>query len=157
MQKISPCLWFDGAAEEAAQFYVSVFPNARIVGTTRYQEGAHRPAGTVMTVEFVLDGQEFLALNGGPEFSFSPAISFVVPCETQAQVDRLWALLLAGGQAQQCGWLTDKYGVCWQIVPKGLLAMMTASDPAATQRATAAMLKMVKLDIATLERAYRGD
>lgn len=157
MQKIGPCLWFDGAAEEAAQFYVSVFPNARIVCTTHYVESTHRPIGSVMTVEFVLDGQEFVALNGGPYFDFSPAISMVVPCDTQAQLDHLWSQLMVGGHAQQCGWLTDKFGVSWQILPKTLTAMMQGDNTAAAQRAMAAMLQMVKLDIAALEQAYHND
>lgn len=156
MQTIGPCLWFDGAAEAAAQFYVSVFPRSRILGTTHYPEGAHRPAGSVLTVEFMLDGQELLALNGGPGFHFSPAISLVAPCDTQADIDQLWDRLLDGGQAQQCGWLTDRFGISWQIVPKALMAMLAGSDTAATQRAFAAMLQMVKLDLAALEQAYHG-
>ena len=156
MQPIYPCLWFDDQAEQAAAFYVSVFKNSRIVTTTQYLEGSPRPAGMVMTVAFVLDGQDFLALNGGPEFPFTPAISLAVNCETQAEVDDLWAKLTAGGAEQQCGWLTDKYGVSWQIVPRALIAMFSAGDTAASQRAIAAMLPMKKLDLATLERAYKN-
>ena len=154
MQRIGPCLWFDGQAEEAALFYTSIFRESRIVKIARYPEGAHRPAGSVMTVEFVLDGQRFVALNGGPEFTFSPAISFVVNCETQEEVDVLWDKLSAGGEEVQCGWLRDKFGVSWQIVPAVLFAMLTDADTAASQRAFAAMLHMKKLDVALLERAF---
>jgi predicted 3-demethylubiquinone-9 3-methyltransferase (glyoxalase superfamily) len=156
MQKIGPCLWFDGKAEEASNFYVSIFKNSRIVNTTRYPEGSPLPAGKVMTVEFILDGQEFLALNGGPQYTFSPAISFVVRCETQEEVDDLWEKLLAGGAEQQCGWLTDKFGVSWQIVPNALMRMMSGADADASQRAFAAMLQMKKLNIALLEHAYNN-
>ncbi len=154
MQSIHPCLWFDTQAEEAANFYVSIFKNSKIINTARYLEGAPKPAGSVMTVEFILDGQEFLALNGGPEFPFTPAISMVAKCETQADVDYLWDKLLAGGQEVQCGWLTDKFGVSWQIVPHALPAMFSSTDTAAAQRAFSAMMQMKKLDIATIERAY---
>lgn len=154
MQKISPCLWFDSQAEEAANFYVSVFPNSRIVSTTRYVEGLPQPAGTVMTVSFVLDGEEFVALNGGPVFHFTPAVSFVVHCETQAEVDRFWQRMTEGGEEGQCGWLTDRYGVSWQIVPNGLMEMFKGGDAVASQRAVAAMLQMKKLDIGALQRAY---
>jgi predicted 3-demethylubiquinone-9 3-methyltransferase (glyoxalase superfamily) len=156
MQKIGPCLWFDGQAEEAASFYVSVFKNSRIIGTTHYLEGMPRPAGSVLTVRFILDGEEFVALNGGPQFKFSPAISFVANCDTQAQVDELWQKLSEGGLEGQCGWLTDKYGVSWQVVPKALMEMLSKSDRAASQRAISAMLKMKKLDIAVLQRAYEN-
>lgn len=156
MQKISTCLWFDGQAEEAANFYVSVFKNARIVNTTRYLEGLPRPKGSVMTVRFILDGQEFVALNGGPQFTFSPAISLVVYCETQAEVDGMWEKLVAGGAENQCGWLQDKYGVSWQIVPNVLIEMLSDVDDVASQRAIAAMLHMKKLDISVLERAYKN-
>lgn len=139
MQKVSPCLWFDGKAEEASNFYVSIFKNSRIVNTTRYLEGSPRPKGTVMTVQFILDGQEFVALNGGPQFTFSPAISFVVNCETQEEVDGLWEKLSAGGEEQQCGWLRDKFGVSWQIVPNVLIAMLSEADAVASQRAITAM------------------
>ena len=156
MQRIGSCLWFDGQAEEAANFYVSIFKNSRIVRTSRYLEGTPGPVGTVMAVEFILDGAEFTALNGGPQFKFTPAISFMVHCETQAEVDHYWKKLTQGGEEVQCGWLTDKYGVSWQIIPNVLLDMMCSSDKAAAQRATAAMLKMKKLDIAVMQRAYDG-
>ena len=156
MKKVHPCLWFDGHAEEAAVFYVSIFKNSQIIDTARYLEGSPGEAGSVMTVRFVLDGQEFLALNGGPQFTFSPAISFVVPCQTQAEVDEYWQRLSAGGEEGQCGWLQDRFGVSWQIVPDALPAMLTSSDTAASQRAFAAMLQMKKLDIALLERAFNN-
>ncbi|MGA2255737.1 MAG: VOC family protein [Thermoguttaceae bacterium] len=156
MQKITTCLWFDGQAEEAANFYVSVFKNSRIVRTAYFLEGSPGVAGSVMTIQFILDGAEFVALNGGPQFKFSPAISFVVNCETQEEVDRLWQELSAGGQEVQCGWLTDKYGVSWQIVPTVLPDMLSSSDRAAAQRAFTAMLGMTKLDISALRRAYQG-
>lgn len=156
MQSISPCLWFDGRAEEAAAFYVSVFKNSRLVGTTHYVEGAPGPTGSVMTVRFILDGQEFEAINGGPQFSFTRAISFIVNCHTQEEIDRLWSRLTDDGQEVQCGWLTDKFGVSWQIVPEVLYEMINSSDAAAAQRATTAMLGMVKLDIGELQRAYHG-
>jgi predicted 3-demethylubiquinone-9 3-methyltransferase (glyoxalase superfamily) len=156
MQKISPCLWFDGEAEEAVNFYISIFKNSRLVKTARYLEGTPRPRGSVMTVSFILDGQEFLALNGGPQFTFSPAVSFVVNCETQEEVDGLWEKLSAGGEEHQCGWLKDKFGVSWQIVPNSLIGMLSDADTAASQRAFAAMLPMRKLDISLLERAYKN-
>jgi len=156
MQKISPCLWFDGQAEEAAHFYVSVFKNSRIVRKTRYVEGLPRPAGTVLTVQFILDDEEFVALNGGPQFKFSPAISLVAYCDTQQEVDTLWRKLTEGGEEGQCGWLTDKYGVSWQVVPRALIEMLTKTDAAASQRAVAAMLNMKKLDISALKRAYEN-
>ncbi len=156
MQKITPFLWFDGQAEEAANFYVSVFRNSRIVRTNRYPEGSPGTAGTVMTVQFILDGVEFVVINGGPQFKFTPAISFVANCETQEEVDRLWQVLSAGGQEVQCGWLTDRFGVSWQIVPTVLLDMLSSADTAAAQRAFTAMLGMKKLDISALQRAYEG-
>jgi predicted 3-demethylubiquinone-9 3-methyltransferase (glyoxalase superfamily) len=156
MQKISPCLWFNEEAEQAANFYVSTFKNSRIVEVARFPEGSPRPAGMVMTVRFILDGQEFLALNGGPEYTFSPAISLVAYCETQRELDGLWEQLSAGGAEVQCGWLQDKFGVSWQIVPMVLPALMSGKDVAATQRAMAALLQMKKLDIAALERAYKN-
>ena len=156
MHNVHPCLWFDGRAEEAAKFYVSVFKDSEIVNTARYLEGSPGEAGSVLTVRFVLDGQEFLALNGGPQFTFSPAISFVVPCQTQAEVDEYWERLSAGGEEGQCGWLVDRFGVSWQIVPDALPALLSSSDTAASQRAFAAMLQMKKLDIAALERAYNN-
>ncbi|MEJ2701648.1 MAG: VOC family protein [Sedimentisphaerales bacterium] len=159
MQKLTPCLWFDGQAEAAAEFYTSVFKNSKITDVTRYgpagAEASGRPEGTVMTVKFELDGQEFLALNGGPEFTFSPAISFIVNCETQQEVDELWAKLCDGGQEVQCGWLTDKFGLSWQIVPTVLGRMLQDKDAEKSERAMKAMLQMKKMDIATLERAYR--
>src|SRR5574338_35089 len=156
MDKPYPCLWFNGQAEEAARFYVSVFKNSRIVATSYFPEGLPRPPGSVMTVNFVLDGQKFLALNGGPEFQFSPAVSFVVSCDTQGEVDTLWSRLTEGGMEVQCGWLTDKYGISWQIVPKALPAMLTSTDKAAARRAAAAMMGMKKLDIAALKQAFDG-
>lgn len=157
MQKITPFLWFDDNAEEAANFYVSVFKNSRVVSISRYGEAGPRPAGTVMTVSFVLDGQEFVALNGGPEFTFSPAISFVVNCTNQEEVDELWAKLSAGGKEVQCGWLEDRYGLSWQIVPTALLEMLNDADPAKANRVMQAMLQMVKIDIEGLRRAYGND
>lgn len=160
MQKITPCLWFDNQAEEAVNFYISVFKNSKIMSIARYGEaGAEvsgRPKGTVMTVTFQLDGQEFMALNGGPVFTFSPAISFIVNCETQEEVDELWEKLSEGGdeKAQQCGWLKDKYGVSWQIVPAILGEMMSDPDPEKSNRVMKALLPMKKLDIKTLKRVY---
>ncbi len=162
VQRIVPCLWFDDQAEEATRFYVSVFPDSRIGAVTRYgREGFEvhgRPAGSVMTVTFHLDGQEFTALNGGPLFRFTEAVSFVVRCETQAEVDRYWEALREGGDeaAQQCGWLKDRFGLSWQIVPAGLLDMMAAADAARSQRVMRALLEMKKLDLAALRRAYDG-
>jgi predicted 3-demethylubiquinone-9 3-methyltransferase (glyoxalase superfamily) len=153
MQKISPFLWFDNKAEEAANFYVSVFKNAKVVTTTRYGEGAPAPKGTVMTVVFQLFGQEFIALNGGPHYKFSPAISFVVNCQAQQEVDELWDKLSQGGQIQQCGWLQDKYGVSWQIVPTILGELLQLKDTEKSKRVMQAMLGMRKLDIAALKRA----
>jgi predicted 3-demethylubiquinone-9 3-methyltransferase (glyoxalase superfamily) len=163
IQKITPCLWFDHHAEEAARFYTAIFENSRIVGLTRYGEVGReihgKPAGSVMTVAFELDGQAFTALNGGPAFTFSPAISFQVRCETQAEVDDFWEQLSAGGdeQDQQCGWLKDRYGVSWQIVPEALIEMIQDPDAAKSQRVMQALLQMKKLDIATLRRAYEGE
>ncbi|MBT0651668.1 VOC family protein [Geomobilimonas luticola] len=154
MQKITPFLWFEDNAEEAANFYVSVFKNSRVVSISHYGEAGPRPAGTVMTVSFVLDGEEFVALNGGPEFTFSPAISFVVNCTTQEEVDELWAKLSAGGKEVQCGWLEDRYGLSWQIVPTVLTEMLNDADPAKANRVMQAMLQMVKIDIEGLRRAY---
>jgi predicted 3-demethylubiquinone-9 3-methyltransferase (glyoxalase superfamily) len=157
MQKISPCLWFDGQAEEAANFYVSTFRNAEILVTTRYIEGSHRPVGSVMTVQFVLDGQEFVALNGGPQFTFSPAVSFIAYCEDQQEVDHMWEQLSAGGQQGQCGWLTDRFGVSWQVVPVRLIEMLKTVDQPTAQRVTAVLMTMKKLDIVALEAAARND
>ncbi|MCO6441199.1 MAG: VOC family protein [Nitrococcus mobilis] len=162
MQKITPFLWFDGDAEEAAQFYVSVFPSSRISRVLRYgnvgEERHRQPPGTVMTVAFELDGQAFTALNGGPVFEFNQAISFVVDCATQAEVDYYWQRLGEGGDpaAQQCGWLKDRYGLAWQIVPRRLIELLADPDPATADRVMQAMLPMKKLDIAALERAATG-
>jgi predicted 3-demethylubiquinone-9 3-methyltransferase (glyoxalase superfamily) len=153
-QKITPFLWFDSQAEEAAAFYVSVFRNSRIEAVTRYGEAGPGPKGSVMTVAFELDGQKFAALNGGPHFKFTEAISFVVNCETQAEVDQFWAKLSEGGQEVQCGWLKDKYGLSWQIVPTVFVEMMKDQDAERSQRVMKAMMQMKKLDIARLEEAY---
>ncbi len=159
-QKITTFLWFDDQAEEAAKFYASIFENSRIVGTTRYDDegsrAAGRPKGSVMTVEFELDGQGFTALNGGPHFKFTEAISQVVHCENQKEVDHFWGKLSAGGQEVQCGWLKDRYGLSWQVVPSVLLEMLQSRDPEKAKRAMAAMLKMKKLDIDALQKAYDG-
>jgi len=154
MQSVSTCLWFDSQAEEAAKFYVSVFPNSAIVDTTYYLDDAQRPAGSVLTINFTLDGTEYMGLNGGPHFTFSPAISLVAYCDTQAEVDRLWRTLGEGGREDQCGWLTDKFGVSWQVVPRPSLALFNTTDRAASQRAFAAMMTMKKLDMAAIQRAY---
>ena len=158
MQKISPFLWFDNQAEEAVNFYTSIFKNSKILSVTRYGEAgakaAGRPKGSVMTVVFELGGQEFIALNGGPVFTFSPAISFVVNCETQEEVDELWEKLSEGGEKEQCGWLKDKYGVSWQIVPTVLGKMMQDKDPKKSEKVMKAMLQMKKLDIKGLKQAY---
>jgi predicted 3-demethylubiquinone-9 3-methyltransferase (glyoxalase superfamily) len=160
MQKIVTHLWFDSQAEEAARFYTSIFKNSKIGRVSRYSDaGAEvtgRPKGSVMTIEFELDGQTFYGLNGGPHFKFSEAISLFVNCKDQAEIDDLWNKLLAGGgQPQQCGWLKDRYGLCWQIVPTELAGMM-AGEPAKAERVMKALLQMVKLDIAALKRAYEG-
>ncbi len=154
MQKITPFLWFNHQAEEAARFYTSIFKNSRIVDVMRYTEAGPAPAGTAMTVTFELDGQQFTALNGGPEFNFTEAISFFVNCETQDEVDRLWDALTDGGEPGPCGWLKDKYGVSWQIVPSVLNEMLQSGDPAKAKRVTEAVFQMKKLDIATLQQAY---
>ena len=155
-QKISPFLWFDNQAEAAARFYVSVFKKAEIRAIATYPEGSPGPAGTVMTVDFELFGQRFTALNGGPLFTFNESISFVVHCQTQREVDTYWKKLLAGGgKASQCGWLKDKFGVSWQIVPEVLFKLTSGKDTARTQRVFAAMLRMVKLDIKGLEAAAK--
>jgi predicted 3-demethylubiquinone-9 3-methyltransferase (glyoxalase superfamily) len=153
LQRITPCLWFDTEGEEAARFYTSIFPNSRIVGVARYGEAGPRPAGTVMTVNFELDGQSFLALNGGPEFTFSEAISFQVSCETQEEVDEYWSRLSDGGEEGPCGWLKDRFGLSWQIVPTALPRLLADPDAETSQRVMRAMLNMKKLDIAELERA----
>ena len=157
MQKITPCLWFDTEGEEAAEFYVSLFGDAKILDVTHYGDAGPRPAGTVMTVSFMLEGQEYLALNGGPEFPFTEAVSFSVDCEDQAEVDRLWTALLEGGGVEsQCGWLKDRFGLSWQVVPAGMEQFFEDPDPARVQRAMAAMLQMGKLDIAAIEKAADG-
>jgi predicted 3-demethylubiquinone-9 3-methyltransferase (glyoxalase superfamily) len=153
MQKIIPCLWFDDQAEQAVRFYTSIFKNSKIGKITYYGEGAPRPKGSVMTVRFRLDGQEFLALNGGPVFKFTEAISFIVNCRTQKEVDRMWEKLSDGGEGQ-CGWLKDKYGMSWQIVPTILSKMMNDLNPARTDRVMQAVLQMKKLDIKGLKKAY---
>jgi len=156
MQRITPFLWFDSQAEQAARFYVSVFTNSRIVKTVRYGEAGPGPTGSVMTVAFELNGVPFTALNGGPLFHFSEAISFVVNCQSQSEVDVLWEKLSAGGEPGRCGWLKDKYGLSWQLVPTVLPALLGDPDAAKAQRTMQAMLKMDKLDIAALERAHSG-
>ena len=154
MQKIAPCLWFDGQAEEAMHFYTSIFRNSKVGDVTRYTEAGPGEKGSVLAVTFEIEGREFMGLNGGPNFKFSPAISFSVKCETQEEVDYYWSKLLAGGQPQQCGWLTDKFGVSWQIVPTALVEMLKDKDAEKANRVMQAMLKMVKLDIKTLRQAY---
>ncbi|HEX6308299.1 MAG TPA: VOC family protein [Longimicrobiales bacterium] len=156
MQKIITYLWFDNQAEEAAQFYTSLFEDSRIVHVARYGEGGPGPAGTAMTVKFELAGQEFLALNGGPHFQFNEAISLLVNCDTQQEVDELWAKLTKDGQPSQCGWLKDRYGLSWQIIPTALPKLLTDPDPARSQRAMKAMLGMQKIDIGELRRAADG-
>jgi len=156
MQKIRPFLWFNDRAEEAAKFYVSVFKNARILGDDEYREDTPGEAGTVMTVSFEIEGQEFIALNGGPHYTLTPAISFFVNCETQAEVDELWEKLSEGGKKSQCGWLEDKFGVSWQIIPSVLGELMSDPDDEKSNRVMQAMLQMTKIDIAGLQRAYDG-
>jgi len=156
MQKITPYLWFDTQAEEAANFYVSLFKNSRILDVVRYDDSAPGQAGKVMIVNFQLDGQDFVALNGGPHFKFTEAISLFVNCEGQEEVDRLWEALSAGGEVQQCGWLKDKYGLSWQIIPSALMELMSDPDPVKSMRVRQAMLQMVKIDIAALKKAYEG-
>ena len=158
IQKISPCLWFDNQAEEAVNFYVSIFKNTRIGNITRYgEEGAKvsgRPKGSVMTLTFQLDGQEFMALNGGPHFTFTEAVSFIIHCASQEEVDELWEELSEGGEKGQCGWLKDKYGLSWQIVPTVLSEMMQSHDHEKTNRVMSALIHMKKLDIKRLHEAY---
>jgi len=153
MSEITPCLWFDTEGEDAAKFYTSVFPNSKILHVARYGSAGPRPEGTVMNVDFELNGQEFMALNGGPEFTFSEAISFQVSCKTQDEVDTYWSRLSEGGEEGPCGWLKDKYGVSWQIVPTALAELLTDPDPEKSQRVMSAMLKMKKIEIDELERA----
>jgi len=157
MQKITPFLWFDSQAEEAAKFYVSVFGNSRILKIVRYGEAGPGPAGSVMTVAFELHGVPFTALNGGPQHPFSEAISFVVNCQSQAEVDSLWEKLSAGGRPDRCGWVKDRFGLSWQIVPTVLPVLLSDPDPTKAARTMAAMLRMSKLDIAALEKAHAGD
>lgn len=155
-QKIAPFLWFDNNAEEAMNFYISVFKNSKVVTVMRYGDAGPGPKGSVMSVAFQLEGQDFMALNGGPVFTFSQAISFFVNCGTQAEVDRLWEKLSDGGEKQPCGWLKDRYGVSWQIIPTVLGEMLQDKDPVKTDRVMKAMLAMGKIEIAGLERAYKG-
>ena len=160
MQKITPCLWFDDKAEEAARFYVSIFKNSRLGKIARYGEsGAEvsgRPKGSVMTVTFQLDGQEFMGLNGGPQFKFTEALSLVVNCKTQEEVDEMWEKLSAGGEKGVCGWLKDKYGLSWQLVPTVVEKMFQDKDAKKTERVMKALLQMKKLDIKKLKQAYEG-
>jgi len=156
MQKITPFLWFDGRAEEAANFYTSVFKNSKIGTVSRYGEGGPGPKGSVMSATFQLEGQEFIALNGGPQYSFTPAISFFIHCETQEEVDHYWDKLSEGGRTVQCGWLQDKFGLSWQVVPTILSKLLNDKDPAKSKRVMQAMLKMIKLDIQGLKDAYEG-
>ena len=157
MQKITPFLWYDDKAEEAMNFYVSIFKNSKVLRITRYGEAGPGPKGTVMSAEFRLDGQEFVALNGGPHFKFTEATSFVVNCETQEEVDYFWQKLSEGGAESQCGWLKDKYGLSWQVVPTILVELFQDKDPEKSQRVMKAMLQMKKMDIPTLKRAYEGE
>jgi len=154
MQRITPFLWFDGKAEEAMNFYASIFKNSKIGSVTRYGEEGPGPKGAVMTATFQLDGQDFIALNGGPQFTFSPAISFLVSCETQQEVDELWEKLSEGGEKQRCGWLKDKFGLSWQIVPSALGVMLRDKDAEKSRRVMKAMLQMDKIDIKGLREAY---
>ncbi len=157
MQKITPFLWFDHQAEEAMNFYVSIFKNSKVLKVTRYGEAGPGPKGTVMSATFQLEGQTFYALNGGPQFKFTPAISFFVSCETQQEVDDLWGKLSASGREDRCGWLQDKYGLSWQIIPTVLGEMLEDKDPQKAARVMQAMLKMGKIEIAGLKRAYEQD
>ncbi len=156
MQKISPFLWFDNQAEEAANFYVSIFKNSKVGKIVRYGEAGPGPKGSVMTASFELEGQQFTALNGGPHFKFTEAISFVVDCKSQEEVDELWDKLSAGGQPGQCAWLKDKFGLSWQIVPTVLVELLSDPDPQKSKRVMEAMMKMTKIDIAKLRQAYAG-
>jgi predicted 3-demethylubiquinone-9 3-methyltransferase (glyoxalase superfamily) len=156
MQKIAPCLWFDGKAEEAAQYYVSIFKNSRITRITRWGDAGPGPKGSVLTVLFQLEGEDFMALNGGPQFKFTPAISLMVDCKTQGEVDTLWDKLSEGGEKVECGWVTDKFGVSWQVVPTVLMDMIADKDSKRADRVMAAMMKMKKLDFAGLQAAYEG-
>jgi len=153
-QKITPCLWFDFKAEEAVAHYLSIFANGRVVATSRYGEGGPGPKGAVMTILFEIEGQTFLALNGGPQFAFTPAISLIVDCADQAEVDRLWEGLGADGKPGQCGWLTDKFGVSWQIVPSVIPRIMQSGDAAGIERVMRAIMPMKKLDVAKIQQAF---
>jgi predicted 3-demethylubiquinone-9 3-methyltransferase (glyoxalase superfamily) len=153
VQRITPFLWFDTEAEQAAEFYTSVFPNSRITNVTRYDEAGPRKAGTVMTVAFELDGQRFTAINGGPQFTFDEAISFVITCADQEEVDRYWAQLSDGGEEGPCGWLKDRFGLSWQVVPEGLIEILTDADPERARRAREALYSMRKLDLAAIRDA----
>jgi predicted 3-demethylubiquinone-9 3-methyltransferase (glyoxalase superfamily) len=153
MQKITPFLWFDGNAEEAANFYISIFKNSKMGKISRYGDAGPGPKGSVMSVTFQIEGQEFYALNGGPQFKFTPAISFFVNCETQKEVDELWEKLSAGGRADRCGWLQDKFGLSWQIIPTALGQLLGDKDPQRAKRAMQAMLQMTKIDIEKLQQA----
>ena len=155
-QKIVPNLWFDTQAEEAANHYISIFKNSRIVNVARYTEAGPRPAGEVMTVEFELDGQRFVGINGGPQFTFSEAVSFMIECEDQAEIDYYWERLTDGGEEGPCGWCKDKYGLSWQVVPKGMDTLFADPDTSKAERAMRAMFEMKKLDLAALERAAAG-
>ena len=157
MQKITPFLWFDGNAEEAMNLYVSVFENSKVVSVTRYGEAGPGPKGTVMSATFELEGQLFYALNGGPQYKFTPAISLFVSCETQQEVDQLWDKLSAGGHKDRCGWLQDKYGLSWQIIPSMLGKMLADKNPRKSQSVMKAMLQMDKIDIAKLKQAYEKE
>ena len=156
MQKITPFLWFDNQAEEAMNFYVSIFKNSKVGKVSRYGEAGPGPKGTVMSATFQLEGQEFMALNGGPVFHFTEAMSFFVDCKTQEEVDELWEKLCAGGQPGRCGWLKDKFGLSWQIIPSALMELLQDKDPQRSKRAMQAMLQMSKIDIAGLKQAYEG-
>lgn len=157
MQKITPFLWFDDQAEEAVNFYTSLFRDSKLGEVSRYGEAGPLPAGTVMTVSFELMGQEFTALNGGPEFQFTPAISFFVHCETQEEVDFYWEKLSEGGEEMPCGWVTDRFGVTWQVIPDALMDYIQGDDPAAAQRATEAMFQMKKIELEAIRKAYEQD
>lgn len=154
MQKITPYLWFEDQAEEAVNFYTSIFKNSKILNVSRYGEAGPGPAGSVMTATFELDGQKFMALNGGPQYKFTEAISFLVNCKTQKEVDELWEKLSAGGEEGPCGWLKDKFGVSWQIIPTALGEMLSDPNPSKAQRVMEAMLKMKKIEIPVLQQAY---
>ncbi len=157
MQKITPFLWFNDKAEEAMKFYVSIFKNSKVISVSRYGDAGPGPKGSVMVAKFQVDGQEFMALNGGPQFTFSPAISFVVSCKTQEEIDQFWGKLSEGGEKGQCGWLTDKFGLSWQIVPTVLGELVSDKDPERSNRVMQALMKMTKLDIETLKQAYEEE